>query len=460
MLHFQNEKKMKKLSVIGMVLLSLLMTTVGFSQNYPPDYGNTSDDKYYEPDSDGQYDNDRYSYEEFYDDLSPYGSWVNYPQYGYVWIPRVSNDFHPYATEGHWVMTNYGWTWVSDYRWGWAAFHYGRWAYEPRFGWMWIPGRKWGPAWVSWRESDDYFGWAPLGPFGRISINVSCPNDHYRFVQRRHFADRYVHRYYSDWRNNVTIINRTTYINETHVVNKNKYFYGPRKDYVERATGQQIRVANVSDRQKPDADFADNDNVKVYRPKLDNAPTNGRRAAPKQVVNAADLQPVPTDRRLTPSVRTERPQNADGTSRDNREGGQTRPQRLPRRDEVKQETPNPTRQQMPNTETRPQRQPRRDEVKQEAPNPTRQQMPNTEARPQRLPRRDEVRQEAPNPTRQQTPNTEARPQRQPRKEEGVQRPTPSNPSKVEQPRKERANPQPANEKQAAPQGKRNREHEN
>ena len=443
---------MKKLSIASMILLFTLMSIIGFSQNYPPDYGNSSDDKYYEPDADGQYDNDRYSYEEFYDDLSPYGSWVNYPQYGYVWIPRVSNDFHPYATEGHWVMTNYGWTWVSDYRWGWAAFHYGRWAYEPRFGWMWIPGRKWGPAWVAWRESDDYFGWAPLGPFGRISINVSCPNDHYRFVQRRHFADRYVHRYYSDWRNNITIINRTTYINETHIVNKNKYFYGPRKDYVERATGQQIRVANVSDRQKPDADFADNDNVKVYRPKLDNAPTNGRRAAPKQVVNAADLQPVPSDRRLTPSVRTEKPQNT--------EGAQSRPQRQPRRDEAIRETPNPTRQQTPNSEARPQRQPRREEVKQKTPNPTRQQTPNSEARPQRQQRREEVKQETPNPIRQQTPNTEARPQKQPRKEEGVQRTTQNNPSKVEQPRKERASPQPANEKQVAPQGKKNRDHEN
>jgi hypothetical protein len=279
-------------------------------------------------------------------------------------------------------------------------------------------------------------------------------------VPRRYFADRYVYRHYSDWHNNISIINRTTYINETHVVNNNKYFYGPRKDYVERAAGQQIRVANVSDRQRPDADFADNDNVKVYRPRLDNASTNGRRSAPKQVVNAADLQTVPTDRRLTPSVRTERPQNTDGTFRDNREGGQTRPQRLPRRDEVKQETSNPTRQQMPNTETRPQRLPRRDEVKQETPNPTRNQMPNTETRPQRLPRRDEVKQETPNPTRQQMPNTETRPQRQPRRDEGVQRTTPNNSSKVEQPRRERANPQPANEKQATPHAKKERGHEN
>jgi hypothetical protein len=32
----------------------------------------------------------------FYDNLSPYGDWVFNPQYGYVWVPDVSNDFTPY----------------------------------------------------------------------------------------------------------------------------------------------------------------------------------------------------------------------------------------------------------------------------------------------------------------------------------------------------------------------------
>ena len=29
------------------------------------------------------------TYQVFYDELGPYGSWVEYPSYGYVWIPRV-----------------------------------------------------------------------------------------------------------------------------------------------------------------------------------------------------------------------------------------------------------------------------------------------------------------------------------------------------------------------------------
>src|SRR5665213_1919979 len=63
----------------------------------------------------------------FYDELSPYGQWIDYPDYGYVWQPNVDQDFRPYDTNGYWVYSDYGWTWVSNYSWGWAPFHYGNW---------------------------------------------------------------------------------------------------------------------------------------------------------------------------------------------------------------------------------------------------------------------------------------------------------------------------------------------
>ena len=75
------------------------------------------------------------SFQVFYDQLSPYGSWINYPNYGYVWLPtRVPQGFRPYANGGHWVYTNDGWAWVSDYDWGWAPFHYGNWFYDQYYG--------------------------------------------------------------------------------------------------------------------------------------------------------------------------------------------------------------------------------------------------------------------------------------------------------------------------------------
>jgi hypothetical protein len=50
------------------------------------------------------------SFQVFYDQLSPYGTWVNYQRYGYVWVPTaVPGGFRPYATGGHWVYTDDGW---------------------------------------------------------------------------------------------------------------------------------------------------------------------------------------------------------------------------------------------------------------------------------------------------------------------------------------------------------------
>src|SRR5699024_9886865 len=56
----------------------------------------------------------------FYESLRPYGRWMDYGSYGQVWVPRVSRSFRPYATNGHWVYSGYGWTWVSGYKWGWG----------------------------------------------------------------------------------------------------------------------------------------------------------------------------------------------------------------------------------------------------------------------------------------------------------------------------------------------------
>lgn len=53
----------------------------------------------------------------FYDELSPYGNWMNSPQYGYVWVPNVAPGFTPYGTNGYWAYTEDGWTWISNYAW-------------------------------------------------------------------------------------------------------------------------------------------------------------------------------------------------------------------------------------------------------------------------------------------------------------------------------------------------------
>ncbi len=134
----------------------------GYDAEYDVHYDNVAAQGY-----DDGYNPNAYSY--FESSLSPYGSWIDEPAYGRVWVPSsayVGADFFPYATGGHWVLTDYGWTWVSDYNWGWGPFHYGRWTSIYGRGWCWIPGTVWGPAWVSWRSGGGYVGWSPLPPSG------------------------------------------------------------------------------------------------------------------------------------------------------------------------------------------------------------------------------------------------------------------------------------------------------
>ncbi len=119
----------------------------------------------------------------FYEPLGAYGDWVEV-QDQYVWVPRnVDGSWRPY-THGHWAETDqYGWFWVSDEPFGWATYHYGRWGFSHDIGWFWVPGTVWAPAWVAWRGSDDYLGWAPLPPSPddglSISINIGTVPDYY-----------------------------------------------------------------------------------------------------------------------------------------------------------------------------------------------------------------------------------------------------------------------------------------
>jgi hypothetical protein len=102
----------------------------------------------------------------FQADLAPYGKWMNLHGQPY-WQPNqaaLGSNWRPYLDGGHWVYTDAGWTWDSQYQWGWAAFHYGRWVDDPLLGWMWTPGLQWAPAWVAWRGNDTTCGWAPLPP--------------------------------------------------------------------------------------------------------------------------------------------------------------------------------------------------------------------------------------------------------------------------------------------------------
>lgn len=103
-------------------------------------------------------------YSLFYERLTPHGRWFDVSGYGYCWRPTVTTArWRPYV-DGCWSWSSLGWTWQSNEPFGWIVYHYGRWVNLAQYGWVWVPGSEWAPAWVSWRQSRDYVGWAPLPP--------------------------------------------------------------------------------------------------------------------------------------------------------------------------------------------------------------------------------------------------------------------------------------------------------
>src|SRR5581483_6383145 len=182
------------------------------------------------------------TYQVFYDALAPYGAWIELENYGYVWQPRVAlqnNRWRPY-TVGHWAYTDYGWTWMSDEPWGWATYHYGRWARLRRLGWVWVPGDEWAPAWVSWRYSDRYIGWAPLPPGARFDgaggirewadEQFDIATDDYVFVPGSEFGDDDLADVTMPPEQNVTVFSDT--VNVTNIFENNDVIFVNGPNYV------------------------------------------------------------------------------------------------------------------------------------------------------------------------------------------------------------------------------------
>lgn len=199
----------------------------------------------------------------FYEAMYPYGTWLNVDG-TWCWRPSAADvepDWTPYCSHGHWVYTDWGWTWVSDYAWGWAPFHYGRWFRNRERGWLWVPDNEWGPAWVSWRTSPQYFGWAPLPPRARFVRNqgffygerqVSAGfefelslND-YCFVDNRHFCDAEPQRHAVPPPLLPRVFGASAVVKSNYVTVENRIVNkGPAPEFVARVTNTAVRPVPI-----------------------------------------------------------------------------------------------------------------------------------------------------------------------------------------------------------------------
>ena len=126
----------------------------------------------------------------------------------YVWKPSVelgvaltageAKVFTPYSN-GQWVNSDAGWYFKAPTPVEETVSHYGRWVNSPTAGWLWVPGRVWAPAWVDWKQNDNYVSWAPLPPSvylnsGTLSVPAINDND-YVVVGNKYFLEPQIYRY-------------------------------------------------------------------------------------------------------------------------------------------------------------------------------------------------------------------------------------------------------------------------
>ncbi len=209
------------------------------------------------------------NYNVFYNSLSPYGTWVEVPDYGWCWQPtvtRVNVSWRPYSDNGRWVWSTSGWYWHSYYSWGWAPFHYGRWCSVPARGWCWVPGTVWGPSWVSWRHCNDHFGWAPLPPAcgwqsgvgltyhgSAVSVGFSfglAARD-YCFVPRHRFYDPHCYRFRARHEELAGLFHRSTAVNDYGFHNSRIINRGFGHDQVQKHTRDEIRPVALASAKTP-----------------------------------------------------------------------------------------------------------------------------------------------------------------------------------------------------------------
>jgi hypothetical protein len=324
----------------------------------------------------------------FYDTLAPYGSWVDVDGYGRCWRPSVviyNPGWQPYCDHGHWVYTDCGWYWFSDYSWGWAPFHYGRWFQHSRWGWCWTPDTVWGPSWVTWRYSNDYCGWAPLPPFAAYregvgffyqGRNVSIGFDFglgmncFTFVPIGHFCDPHPRRFRAAPTQVTQIYNHTTVINNFNGHGHNLANRGIDPEHITNVTRTPIHPISIQDATSPGGRGAHADQLShdgrtlvVNRPHFVDNPTPGgnRNNRPTQSVSPAQNRfPQPNENRPAPatqqirqpqernniSVPAQRPSppvNYSTPSRDNRtlspRGSEQQPLQSPRANTRNSEAP-------------------------------------------------------------------------------------------------------------------------
>lgn len=235
------------------------------------------------------------NYMEFYEQLAPHGEWIqvkpedigmkpqavrrdmnsspgftasvhatasSYESSGmvFVWKPSTSLAvksvegtepvYVPYSN-GKWVNTNSGWYFKANSPAEETTSHYGRWVNNPEAGWLWVPGRVWAPAWVDWKQNDQYISWAPIPPsVYLVKDEMNTPvidNSNYMIVEKRYFVEPDVYKYNNTYYENGEriIVNDFSSLVGLVLVDGRLINKGPDFGVIRSIYGKEIPLVNI-----------------------------------------------------------------------------------------------------------------------------------------------------------------------------------------------------------------------
>ena len=197
--------------------------------------------------------------------------WKPSPTLAVYSTPGETQVYTPY-TNGQWVNTDAGWYFKAPTPYEETVSHYGRWVNSPTAGWLWVPGRVWAPAWVDWRQNDEYVSWAPLPPSSYLVnniINVPVIDDNnYVIVRNRYFLEPNIYTYYNPYydNGNRVLVSDLTRTDGIVIINNTILNRGPNISVIQTAYGRNIELVSIQRvRNYSDIRYSDREYV-VYSP--------------------------------------------------------------------------------------------------------------------------------------------------------------------------------------------------
>lgn len=180
--------------------------------------------------------------------------------------------YKPYEN-GQWVNTDAGWYFKAPTPAEEITSHYGRWAYNDQLGWLWVPGRVWSPAWVDWRENDEYVAWTPVPPHVYLTgntVNVPVIEDENRYVivEKKNFTEPQLYKYMYLENKNKIMIKEMKKIDGVMVVNRTVINKGPEVSVIENKTGKKVEKITIKKVDNRNDVKYTSDAYTVYAPKL------------------------------------------------------------------------------------------------------------------------------------------------------------------------------------------------